>query len=249
MRVLILLTAMASASFAQAQLPQSTMNCNCGVCGCIECICSNGVCRCPNCQASDYVAMQRKSLAENKPMLVIVNRQTVKTGAVNFQLDAPWPGECENGIVVNSLDGYPDGSAIWFAPDDERQWLHLSKVIHKPTKSSEIANAKPRLSYTNCANGKCAASYWSATTTRAAVGSHTHTCSRCNVTWDHVSNPGHNCPSCGATVTIQDRAPRPVMVRQAPIVTTQSINASSGGCSNGSCSTSSAPRGFGLLRR
>lgn len=41
---------------------------------------------------------------------------------------------------------------------------------------------------------------------------HTHTCHRCNITWDHVANPTHNCEICGRTQTSIDQPSRPVTI-------------------------------------
>ncbi len=100
-------------------------------------------------------------------------------------------------------------------------------------------------------------------TTRAAV-SHTHSCSNGHalVTWDHASNPGHNCPVCGRMVTVQDPPGRRVTVFQrvvvpaevhtaatppvaAPVAYPPSLvryTAATSACANGQCSTISRRR-------
>lgn len=94
------------------------------------------------------------------------------------------------------------------------------------------------------------------TVVREAHG-HTHTCPRCNTTWDHDSNPGHNCPNCGTPQYVQDtvrkpvvtrttsvyqEAPPSIVARSAPVVIRSFGDG--GGCANGSCSSSQTRRGI-----
>ena len=85
-------------------------------------------------------------------------------------------------------------------------------------------------------------SSWSQTAGRAPVG-HTHTCSRGH-TWDHSTNPGHNCPVCGESQFVQDTRPRAVNVGvqsftqpQPSQFRTYTIGGTSSGCANGQCET------------
>lgn len=43
---------------------------------------------------------------------------------------------------------------------------------------------------------------------------HTHTCANGH-TWDHLSNPTHNCKICGLPQYIQDSRPMPVLINLA----------------------------------
>lgn len=83
-----------------------------------------------------------------------------------------------------------------------------------------------------------------ALTTRAPVGSHTHTCANGH-TWDHVANPTHTCQFCGLTQYVQDRSPRMVTVRTtsstvaaprtAPQQYHEVMQMFQGGCPSGNC--------------
>ncbi len=64
-----------------------------------------------------------------------------------------------------------------------------------------------------------------ATTTKTAVSyrqptSHTHTCPKCGLTWDHQANPGHVCKACGTPQYVQDTRPKLVPVAAAKPTTT-----------------------------
>lgn len=119
---------------------------------------------------------------------------------------------------------------------------------------SAVANKTPATA------PKIAAPVPSPSTVRSPVG-HTHTCANGHqpVTWDHASNPTHNCPVCGLPQTVQDPTPRMVTTggtQSAPSVTSSyyslqsgyTTGIGSGGCANGQCGTTSAPR-LGLFGR
>lgn len=99
---------------------------------------------------------------------------------------------------------------------------------------------------------------WAITETPARVGTvtrtvvsyrqpvgHTHTCSSCQVTWDHQANASHSCPNCKRQVLIQDRIARPVTVTRTvtesvvtqPTPTMNSIRVpvKMPNCPNGNC--------------
>jgi len=67
---------------------------------------------------------------------------------------------------------------------------------------------------------------------RQAVG-HSHTCPYDGTTWDHASNPGHNCPVCGRQQLAVDQPSRmvPVTVQTSLI----QIAPQASGCANGAC--------------
>lgn len=82
-------------------------------------------------------------------------------------------------------------------------------------------------------------------TYRAAQG-HTHTCNRCGTTWDHASNPSHDCANCGAEQRVQDTSPKMIRISGAG-----AMQLSGSGCANGNCAMpqQSRPRIFGRIFR
>ncbi len=67
--------------------------------------------------------------------------------------------------------------------------------------------------------------------TNSVGDGHTHTCANGH-TWNHATNPTHNCQVCGLPQYVQDSTPRAVSQQnyQAPTYSSQL-----GGCANGQC--------------
>lgn len=61
---------------------------------------------------------------------------------------------------------------------------------------------------------------------------HTHTCANGH-TWNHATNPTHNCQVCGLSQYVQDSTPR-ITNQQSYQPLTYSLQ-QSGGCANGQC--------------
>lgn len=186
-------------------------------------------------QGLDYDKANKLAMAADMP-LVVYRGWIVQ--------DLPGAIVCQVGNRDPQFDGFSHYCAIISV---RGQWVRTLKESDGMTLES-IKAAIPKKVMTDCETGKCRME-WNCfvekptqniqkTITRAPQG-HTHTCSSCGTTWDHVSNPvgpgkqGHTCPTCKAEQWTQDGSPRPVTIKAV------STGASAANCTTGNCPTGS----------
>ena len=177
-------------------------DCGCAVCTCSVCIGQCGYKVAKLSQTESYYAALDKALAGNRKLVVFCGTD---------------PCVCKDCdcIRCDGLKGVQEPCVLVSEPrnEDGKTWMQWTSTLTDCRADAVKAVVNPVASF------------------RQPQG-HTHTCSRCGTTWDHATNPSHDCPNCGETQYVQDSSPS--------MVTTKTGNAqavAAGGCANGQCGT------------
>lgn len=141
-----------------------------------------------------YADAVRIAIAVDRPLLTFV-------GCKPFDVDG-----CIS-CRADTLPGYSPGSVVISTAWAGSSSGHVEMgVVPNPTAETIKAALPKRVHVGDKFEWQRIEPAKQAVAARTPIG-HTHSCPQ-HGTWDHVSNPSHNCPVCGREVLIQDNPPR-----------------------------------------